>query len=231
MHLASMHKAVREFEPDVVIIDPITNLISAGSRDETKNMLLRLVDFLKSRGITAMFTSLTHSVAGSSEESELGVSSLMDTWLLLRDIETGGERNRGINVVKSRGMRHSNQVREFIISSDGIELRSPYLGQTGILTGSARLAEEMRAHAEEAAQTESTRQLLADFELKRRGLQARIDVLLAEIAAGEEALRRARVYEADRSKHVTRAQVAMQRSRNGRSSATPARTPGKGVGS
>jgi circadian clock protein KaiC len=120
MHLAKMHKEISEFKPNVVIVDPITNLISAGSSDEVSLMLMRLIDTLKGDGITAVFTSLTQ--AGHIETSDVGVSSLMDTWIMLEDIRDRGERKRGIHVLKSRGMAHSNQIKEFLIGDKGIEI-------------------------------------------------------------------------------------------------------------
>lgn len=186
MHLATMHKAMRDFRPDVVIVDPISSLIASGTVEETKSMLLRLVDAMKSNGITSVFTSLTHHQAGDSDESELGVSSLMDTWILLRDIELAGERNRGVNVVKSRGMPHSNQVREFLITSNGVEVRDAYLGRTGILTGSARLAEETREMGEEIDRLAEVERLRIASENKRRTIQAQIEALRAEHQAESE---------------------------------------------
>ena len=119
-HLLTMHKAVNEFKPAVVVVDPITNLLSSGNPLEVKSMLTRLIDFLKMNQITTMFTTLT-SAGGHLEQSEVGISSLADAWLLLRDIEIGGERNRGLYILKSRGMAHSNQIREFLLTDKGIQ--------------------------------------------------------------------------------------------------------------
>ena len=126
-----------------MVVDPITNLIAAGSSAEVKSMLVRLLDYLKIQQVTAFFTSLTHS-GSRLEQTDVGLSSLIDTWLLLRDIELNGERNRGLYVLKSRGMAHSNQIREFLLTDRGIELQEVYLGPEGVLTGSARLAQEAR---------------------------------------------------------------------------------------
>src|SRR5574341_1165281 len=104
-------------------------------------MLTRLIDFLKANRITALFTNLSHA-GGALELTEFGISSMMDTWLLLRDIELGGERNRGMYILKSRGMAHSNQIREFLLSDRGIDLVNVYTGPGGVLTGSARSAQE-----------------------------------------------------------------------------------------
>ena len=140
-HLALMHKQVAQFDPQVVVVDPVTNLTEIGSAMEAKAMLTRLVDFLKGQGITALFTSLT-DVVDNPEKTEMGISSLMDTWLLVRNLESNGERNRGLYVLKSRGMPHSNQIREFILTDRGVELLDVYNGSAGVLTGTARLVQE-----------------------------------------------------------------------------------------
>ena len=123
MHLAVVHKAIRDFEPQGVVIDPISNFTAAGSTNESKSMLTRLVDFLKMQQITAVFTSLVGGMV-SLEESDVGISSIIDTWLLVRDVEVDGERIRGLYLLKSRGMSHSNQIREFKLTDRGIELAS-----------------------------------------------------------------------------------------------------------
>ncbi len=122
MHLVQIHKMVAQFDPSAVVIDPISNFIDSSTAIETQSMLLRLIDFLKSKGITALFTHL-NSGRGVTEATDVGISSLIDTWLLLRGIESGSERTRGLHVLKSRGMPHSNQIREFLLTSDGIELK------------------------------------------------------------------------------------------------------------
>src|SRR3954447_9136342 len=147
MHLATMLRLVRDFRPQVVVVDPISNMLVAGTADDAQAMLLRLVDSLKHQQITALFTNLTSAGDASLEQTDLGVSSIVDTWILLRDIELGGERNRGIYVLKSRGMAHSNQIREFLLTDRGIELRDVYVGPAGVLTGSMRLAQEARERA------------------------------------------------------------------------------------
>jgi len=123
VHLALIHKTISEFEPSVVVVDPITNFLAVGDEIETKSMLTRLIDFLKMRQITGMFTSLT-STGTYADDSEVGVSSLMDAWLLVKNIESNGERNRGLYILKARGIAHSNQVREFVLTDRGIELIS-----------------------------------------------------------------------------------------------------------
>ena len=175
MHLLRMHKLVAETNARVVVVDPITSYISLGDTLEVKSMLSRLIDFFKAHQITAFFTSLTEG-GSALEQSEVGISSLMDTWILLRHIESNGERNRGIWVLKSRGMPHSNQIREFVFTEHGIELVDVYLGAEGVLTGTARAAQE----AKETAAALLRRQ---DLERKERALEHRKKALEAKIAA------------------------------------------------
>lgn len=175
MHLLRMHKLVTETNARVVVVDPITSYTSLGDSLEVKSMLNRLIDFFKAHQITAFFTSLTEG-GNALEQSEVGISSLMDTWILLRHIESNGERNRGIWVLKSRGMAHSNQIREFVFTEHGIELIDVYLGSAGVLTGTARAAQE----AQEKAEALSRRQ---DLERKQRALEQRKKALEAKIAA------------------------------------------------
>ncbi len=146
MHLVQIHKMVTEFRPAAVVIDPISNFSSSGSTSDAALMLLRLVDYLKAQQVTAFLTHLT-SGGNAAEATDVGISSIIDTWLLLRDIELGGERNRGLYVLKSRGMKHSNQIREFVITPEGIQLLDVYVGPEGVLTGSMRAAQEAREQA------------------------------------------------------------------------------------
>ena len=147
-HLTTSIKLINKFEPNIVILDPINAFVMGENQTEVKTMLLRLVDFLKMKRITAFFTSLT-SAGENMEITDVYISSLIDTWLLLRDIEIGGERNRGLYVLKSRGMAHSNQIREFKLTNHGIELLDVYVGPEGVLTGSARLSQETKDDAEQ----------------------------------------------------------------------------------
>ena len=181
-HLATMHKSIKEFDPAVVIVDPISNLMDVSSAAESQSMLVRLIDHLKMQQITAFFTSLT-SGSDALEQTNMGVSSLVDTWILLRDIELGGERNRSLYILKSRGMAHSNQLREYVLSKDGVRLLQAYLGPEGVLTGSARLAQESKERAQERAREEEVQRKLRDIERKRRVVEARIQELKAEYEA------------------------------------------------
>jgi circadian clock protein KaiC len=174
VHLALIHKVISEYDPAVVVVDPITNFLAVGDSTETKSMLTRLIDFLKMRQITAMFTSLT-SAGDQIEDSEVGVSSLMDAWVLVKNIESNGERNRGLYILKARGIGHSNQVREFVVTDRGVELIDAYVGSEGVLMGSARLSQIAR---ESAAKTE--RQLAT--ERKERELRRNKELYEAQLA-------------------------------------------------
>jgi circadian clock protein KaiC len=187
MHLATIHKLVNEFQPSVVVTDPVTALLGAGAAKDTTSMLTRLIDFLKSKEITAVLTSLNHT-GGRLEGSEVAISSLIDTWLLLRNIELGGERNRGMYVLKSRGMGHSNQIREFVLTAHGVELRDVYVGPDGVLTGSLRLAQEAREKAAGLARQQEIDRRKRDLERKRQALQTRIDAQRARFDAEQNEL-------------------------------------------
>jgi circadian clock protein KaiC len=187
MHLATIFRAVMELDPHVVIVDPLSNLSSVGSANEVMAALLRMIDFLKARQVTAMFTSLV-SNGDAENDTQLGVSSLMDTWLSLRNLESNGERNRGLYVLKSRGMHHSNQIREFLLTDHGVQLVDVYLGEGGILTGSARINQEARERAESAARQEELAMLQRRLDRRKAAMEAQITSLRAELEAEEEDL-------------------------------------------
>ena len=185
LHLATVHRVVGQYDPRVVVIDPINNLIRVGDRRDVTAMLTRLIDFLKGRGITAVLTSMT-APDEALETTDADISSLVDTWLLLRHVELEGERNRALYVLKSRGMAHSNQVREFLLTDRGVELVDVYLGAEGVLTGSARQAQEDRERAgarQRQQEIEGQRRRLAQ---KRDALEARILALRKDFEAEEE---------------------------------------------
>jgi circadian clock protein KaiC len=212
MHLASMHKHVRQHRPRLVVIDPISNLTEAGTLRDASALLLRMLDFLKSEQITGVFTSLT-SGGGDLEATEVGVSSVIDTWILLRDIELGGERNRALYLLKSRGMAHSNQIREFLLTPRGIELQDVYVGPEGVLTGSMRLAQEAREREAEAARRREAQSNLRLHERKRRALEAQIALLEAELEDEGQAAERASSDESSREKRGQDERAEMSRSR------------------
>jgi circadian clock protein KaiC len=185
MHLVKIHKVIKEFRPAIVVVDPVTGLLHAGTTSETRSILLRLIDFLKEQQITAVITTLT-SGSDAQEQTEIDISSLVDAWLLLRDIESGGERNRGLYVLKARGIAHSNQIREFLLTNHGVELREVYLGDAGMLTGSARVTQEARdASAVLLARQEIERKQLL-LQRKRRALDAQIAALQLDLETEEQ---------------------------------------------
>ncbi|MCX6594792.1 MAG: circadian clock protein KaiC [Acidobacteria bacterium] len=185
MHLVKIHKIIKEFGPSIVVVDPVTGLLHAGTTFETRSILLRLIDFLKGKQITAVMTTLT-SGSNVQEQTEVDMSSLVDAWLLLRDIESGGERNRGIYILKARGVAHSNQIREFLLTRHGIELREIYLGEAGMLTGSARVTQEAKdASAALLSRQEIERKQLL-LERKRKALDAQIAALQLDLETEEQ---------------------------------------------
>jgi circadian clock protein KaiC len=189
LHLLTLRKMIREFKPTTVIIDPISNLISVGSSHEVRSMLVRLIDMLKVNNITAMFTSLSKQTDDNRPDmAEESVSSLVDTWITVRDLEGVGERNRGIFIVKSRGMGHSNLVREFIITDHGIELMEVELGPNGVLTGSARRSNQINKKVSQLKLQDELERKDREILRKRRVLEANIEALKNEFESVEEEL-------------------------------------------
>ncbi|MFZ2630199.1 MAG: circadian clock protein KaiC, partial [Desulfosalsimonadaceae bacterium] len=185
MHLLTFHKVIDSFDPQVFIIDPISNLSAAGTTAEVKSILTRLIDYLKMKKISTFFTDLTR-FGGSLEHTSEEVSSLIDTWLLLRDIELNGERNRGLYILKSRGMAHSNQIQEFLLTDQGIDLIDVYTGSGEILTGSARASRDANEKASELACRREVDRKLREQERKRKALETKIAALRAEFDAETE---------------------------------------------
>ncbi|MFA6289220.1 MAG: circadian clock protein KaiC [Opitutaceae bacterium] len=189
MHLATMFKEIATFKPHVVIIDPITSLMVSGTDSEGKGMVTRLIDYLKAGQITSLFTSLTQG-GHSLQQSEAAMSSLMDSWVLLQDFEGNGERNRVLYVLKARGMAHSNQIREFLISDRGIDVVDAYIGASGVLTGSARAAQNALEKAAVLAGQQETAQLVRQVERKRDALERQISALRSDHETEAAELRR-----------------------------------------
>ncbi len=212
MHLLAMQQLITEYQPKVVVVDPITNLISSASRAEVKSMIIRLIDFCKMNYISAMFTSLT---VGSSYEAstDVAVSSLMDTWLLVRYLESNGERNRGIYVLKSRGMNHSNQIREFRLTDHGVELLDVSLGAEGILAGSARLSYEAQQRIDEENRLMEVARARRELERKQEELTSQIAILQASIASTHEEITMIERKEQLRKEMRQSAQVEIAQSR------------------
>jgi circadian clock protein KaiC len=197
-HLVTIHKLVKEFDPYAVVIDPITNLISVGNMAEVRSMLTRLIDYLKVSNITALFTALVNTGVGRAEMTEEGVSSLVDTWVSVRDLEGIGERNRGLSILKARGMAHSNQVREFVVTDNGIELLDVVIGPTGIVTGASRLTQQLAEHAQDLAARQEADRRDRELERRRRVLEANIANLRTEFESVEEELRQINSHEENR---------------------------------
>jgi len=189
MHLATMHEAITTFRPHVVIVDPITSLMDQGTAAEGKGMVTRLIDYLKAGQVTSLFTSLTQA-GHALQQSEAAMSSLMDAWLLLQDFEGNGERNRVFYVLKARGMAHSNQIREFLISSRGIDIVDAYIGASGVLTGSARAAQNALEKAALLVGQQDAAQLEREVERKRAALERQIAGLRADHETEAVELRR-----------------------------------------
>ncbi|MBF0495391.1 MAG: hypothetical protein HQK58_02265 [Deltaproteobacteria bacterium] len=170
-----------------MVVDPISNLNAVGTTYEAQMMLLRLMDFLKARQITSLFTDLT--VAREIiDQTEVGVSSLMDTWIVLKSIESGGERNRGLYVIKSRGMSHSNQSREFLLTSNGVELVDVYVGQEGVLTGTARFVQEVKEKERTLRLQQELESKKRELERKRRIMELQIESLRSQFEGDNEEL-------------------------------------------
>ena len=214
MHLVAIHKLVRTVRPQLIVMDPISNLVVAGTVGEANAMLVRLIDFFKASGITAMFTSLT-SGGDNLEQTDVGVSSLIDSWLLVRDVEVNGERNRTLVILKSRGMHHSNQVREFLLTRAGIELRDAYLGAHGVLTGSARLGQEARDREDELVKLEETMRAQSELVARRQTIEAQIGTLEAQLRTVSNDLQRIDGQQARHKARVASDEQAMSASRRG----------------
>lgn len=187
MHLVVIHKLVKKFRPSTIILDPITNLITVGTVSEVKSMLVRLIDFLQTEQITVMFTALSLNTI-VNEQTDEGVSSLVDAWLLVRDIEYNGERNRGMYIMKSRGMKHSNQVREFVITDKGLDLVEVYLGAEGVLTGSAREAHVLLEKAGLELNKHAISRKDREIDRKRKVLESKIATLNSEFESVQDEL-------------------------------------------
>ena len=212
MHLAVTHKFVNEFKPDIVILDPINTFVISDKEFEVKTLLMRIVDFLKVNQITALFTSLTSSEC-RMESSDVGISSLIDTWLLLRDIELDGERNRGMYVLKSRGMANSNQIREFVLTNHGVELRDVYIGARGVLTGSARIAQEALENSEVLKRKHDVELKKREIALKRTELESKIATMRADFGSEESEANKSIEVEQEMIKRIEQDKMEMAKSR------------------
>jgi len=212
MHLAIIHKIVQEFQPKVVVIDPVGSLIHAGNTRDAQAMLIRLIDFLKQQQITAFLTNLT-SGGAALERTDVEISSIVDSWLFTRDIELDGERNRALYVLKSRGMAHSNQLREFRLTERGIDLLDVYVGPEGVLTGSSRLSQEAREQAAALARRQLAKRRQRERARKREALEARIVALRKEYEMEEDEAETSSAEEVSRERLLGENREAMAGSR------------------
>jgi circadian clock protein KaiC len=220
MHLSIIHKIVNDFQPSVVVLDPVGSLIQAGNRRDAHIMLIRLIDFLKQRQITAFLTNLT-SAGEAIEKTDVEISSIVDSWLFVRDLELNGERNRALYVLKSRGTAHSNQLREFLLTERGVDLLDVYVGPEGVLTGSSRLSQEARENAAALARQQESARKERDLQRRREALEARIAALRKEFLAEEQEATTTAVEDTSREHVVTASREAMARSRQADSTKSP----------
>jgi circadian clock protein KaiC len=187
-HLFALQKVVGEFDPEVVVIDPISDLVALGTGADVSAMLTRQVDFLKATGVTALFTSLNY--VGALSQAEQQMTSLADTWLQVKTMEGNGEHNRVLYVLKSRGMAHSNQIREFLLTNQGIELADVYVGPQGVLTGSARQAQEAKERSDGTVRKEDLEQRRTNLERRRESVEAQTATLWREFEDEADIVRR-----------------------------------------
>ena len=188
MHLLTIHNKIEEFKADFVVIDPISNLMTNGIFSEVKSVLIRLIDLLQSKLITVVFTTL--NLQTQNEQSDESVSSLVDAWITIKEIDTDGERNKALYVVKSRGMKHSNQIREFVISDEGLKLIDVYAGEQGILVGSARESHQIRMETNREMRKHANDQTDKEISRKRMILEARIASLNEKFISMQNELKR-----------------------------------------
>jgi circadian clock protein KaiC len=192
MHLSMMLKLIDDFKPRVIAVDPISNLYPIGDDMQVRSMMMRLIDYAKSKQITGMFTNLSNDAEASTyalEPTQMAVSSLMDAWLILKNIEGNGERNRVFSIIKSRGMAHSNQIREFVLSDKGIELLDMYKGTEGVLFGSARMAQESREVSDRILKNEEIERKQRELDSKKLVMENEIVLLKAKFAREEDEMR------------------------------------------
>jgi circadian clock protein KaiC len=229
MHLLRVQKLIDQIKPSITVFDPLSGYLTLGDSLEVKSMLTRLLDSLKGRQVTSIFNTLLEG-DHSELQSELGVSSLMDTWILLRNIEHNGERNRGLYILKARGIAHSNQIREFIFTDRGIELKDVYAGAEGVLTGSARAAQEAREKAAAQLRQEAIERKKRELERKRQVLDTQIVALRAQFETEAEEIKKEIALETSREQALQMDRVQMAQLRSGNGGSKPRRERnGKGA--
>jgi circadian clock protein KaiC len=207
-----MQKLINQFKPAAVIVDPVSNLNAVANLSNVKMMLTRLLDRLKVDRVTTVLTILTRG-SSTPDSTDVDVSSLSDTWIRLRDLEFGGERNRGMYILKSRGMAHSNQIREFVLTGKGVNLLDVYVGPSGVLTGSARLSREAQEKAKDLARQQDAQVKQLNLERKRKAMEARIADLRAEFKTEEAEVKNFIKQEKLRQQKVSQDREAMARIR------------------
>lgn len=224
MHLVRMHHMLDAYRPKVVVIDPISSLLPGGSQHDVSALVLRMVDFVKNYGATALFTVLNPE--DDVQSTRINISSLVDSWILVRNIEVNGERNRVLYVLKSRGMAHSNQIREFLLTSKGIQLREVYIGLGGVLTGSARVAQEARERREELEQRKEVERRGQAVEAALKKVEANIAALHAERDTYQKEVQLMSTEEAVRKRNFLKDRATLARSRSAAASVSSKRPNG-----
>jgi len=214
-HLASMQRLIQRVAPTMVVIDPVSSLSRSSSAFDVSAMLMRQIYYLKAAGITAVMTSLNEG-GSELERTEMNISSLVDTWLLTVTLAGSGERNRGLYVLKSRGMAHSNQIREFLLSDEGVSLVPVFMGPEGVLTGSARAAQEAAEAGVELELAQESSDLAGALELRRQSLEKHVAALRADFEA-EESLTEQRILASKKRESAVRlARLEQGRRRTGK---------------
>ncbi len=211
MHLAKMHRDISAFNPSVVVIDPISAF--RGPATEVNSILLRLIDLLKSHEITALFTSLS-SVDDAMSEADNGISSLMDSWISLSTTSSDGERNRILYVLKARGMGHSNQLREYQITSQGINVIPAYIGAAGVLTGSARVTQEAAEREYAASAEQDIESRVRASARHRQVIEQQIEVMQAELEDSEKVAMRLSTHQTLQQHMIASDRSVMAKRRN-----------------
>jgi circadian clock protein KaiC len=212
-HFFLVKELIEETPPDVVVVDPVSNLLQLGSPEEVKNLLTRMIDLLKSRGITTLVTEL---ISGGStvEATNTDISSLMDAWIQLREMESGGERTRVLSLLKARGMAHSHQFREFVLTDEGVSLLDVYTGPAGLITGTARYTQEAQEEAEHKRRLQEIERKKRELERKRKLKEARLKEIEAELQGEEEKLEQA-ILEAEEEEDKYQQRREMRRQMRG----------------
>ena len=186
-HLDNIMTMVREVEPTCVVLDPISAFRPIANENETKLMLIRLNDYLRARKITTVFTALS-SDGEYSEHADVQLSSIADTWIVVRIMDYKGERNNVMQLMKSRGMSHSRQMKEMYFTGNGLKLQNVYQGPEGVLTGAARIGQEKYEKLKEARNVIEIDKNRKKIERKKSLLEASIEALKHEYEEELEAL-------------------------------------------